>query len=91
MPDQGLALVALTGIIGGGAVSYFATASTLSGGVFETTKATEARPPAAAYVLGAAGVWLTLAAYGEVAEDVGWTPLVLGSAAILGLGLIARR
>jgi len=92
MPDRGLALLAITGIIGGGAVSYFATASTLAGEDKEAmARAKKAPPDAATYILIGAGALMTLQAYREVATEVGWAPLVIGSATILGLGLIARR
>jgi hypothetical protein len=85
-----LGVLALTGIIGGGALGYAAvTAAGRPGGILGT-EGPEPQLGAGDWLVLAIAAGITYEGYREVADQIGWTPLAAGAGIILVTSLLAR-
>jgi hypothetical protein len=91
-PDPKVAVLAVSGIVGGGLIGFLATESVLGPGLLATDDYDEKDLPGpfltGVFAVGA--VWLLWDAYKEAVKEVGWAPLLLGSGIVTVIGL-ARK
>lgn len=83
------AMLAFVGIVGGGLIAYEAGRAIRDGDLFATDALPEPNPKAGV-VATVAGLGMLALMSQEAAKDVGWKPLLWGTAAITGLAVVMR-
>jgi len=83
-----MATLAFASIVGGGVVAYEAVRAIRDGDLFATDPVPANPEVGAVAMIGGLGMFAMMMR--EAAKEVGWKPLVLGSAAVFGFAVIVR-
>jgi hypothetical protein len=86
--ERKLAFLAFASVLGGGVIALEAVRSIREGDLFKTDEIKE--KPTAGLVAYGAGIAMLWVSMNKTAEEYGWKPIVLGSAGITAVALVAR-